>query len=78
MGVRNEIVNLDANTKAGKVEGSVNPDSEKVTLASENLETVDQLPENPGAENVMERGGQISTGCKTTFGECRLDRLQWK
>jgi len=47
-------VNLDANTTAGKEEGLVNPDSENVILASENPETVDQLPENPGAENVTE------------------------
>jgi len=37
-------VSLDANTTAGKEEGLVNPDSENVTLASENPETVDQLP----------------------------------
>jgi len=54
VGVRDETVNLDANTTAGKEEGLVNPDSENVILASENPETVDQLPENPGAENVTE------------------------
>ena len=53
-GVRDETVNLEENTTAGKEESSVNSDSEKVSLASENLETADQLPENPGAENVTE------------------------
>jgi len=47
-GIRDETVNLDENTTAGKEESSVNSDSEKVSLASENLETT----ETPGAENV--------------------------
>ena len=57
--VGDETEGLDAETT--EVEDHVSPEAENMTLASENPESVGQLPENSGAENVTEEAANPDT-----------------